>query len=336
MATKYHDYYKTLGIERTAGTDEIQRAYRALARKYHPDVNKEPGAEARFKELGEAYEVLKDPKKRERYDALGADWKPGQEFRPPPGWGGWSEGGEGGFGGTRGRSASTEEMGDFSDFFESLFGGRGGVSMDFGGPFGHGGMGGGTRAGPRPPRPRSGADHEAEITVSLVDAIKGGTRQIALSADGNGDSRTYDVRIPPGVTDGTVIRLGGQGGEGRHGGSPGDLLLRVRIAPDPRFRIDPPGGHDLVAATPVTPSEAALGAKIDVPTPDGSVRVTVPAGSQSGQKLRIRGHGLAKRTGERGDLLAELRIVVPRTLTPPEREAYERLAAASEWNPRTG
>lgn len=327
MATKYQDYYKALGVERSASAEEIQRAYRSLARKYHPDVNKEPGAEARFKEISEAYEVLKDPKKRERYDALGANWQAGQEFRPPQGWGA---------GNGHGRSAGAEPMGDFSDFFESLFGVQGGgFGVEFGGPFGVGGMGG-SRAGSgaRAARPRAGADHEAEVSITLQDAIRGATRKIQLTEESSGQTRSYDVRIPAGVTDGSVIRLSGQGGPGRNGGAAGDLLLRVRLAPDRRYRIEPPGGHDLVTVAPITPSEAALGAKIDVQTPDGRVRVTVPPGSQSGQKLRIRGHGLAKRSGERGDLLAELKIVVPRDLTPAEREAYETLARVSTKNPR--
>ncbi|MFN7022114.1 MAG: J domain-containing protein, partial [Phycisphaerales bacterium] len=236
----------------------------------------------------------------------------------------------------QGRSAGAESMGDFSDFFESLFGGHaGGFGVEFGGPFGTGGMGG-TRggSGTRAPRPRAGADHEAEVTITLQDAIRGATRKIQLTEEGSGQTRSYDVRIPAGVTDGTVIRLSGQGGPGRNGGAAGDLLLRVSIALDRRYRIDPPGGHDLLTVVPITPSEAALGAKIDVQTPDGNVRVTVPPGSQSGQKLRIRGHGLAKRSGERGDLLAELKIVVPRELSPAERQAYETLARLSGKSPR--
>lgn len=335
MSTKYHDYYKTLGVERTASAEEIQRAYRALARKLHPDINKEPGAEVRFKEVTEAYEVLKDPKKRQRYDALGSNWKAGDDFR-----GGQSAEGGGAGGGRRvhvdfGRGGGGEDFSGFSDFFESLFGGgAGGMGGGFDpDAFRRGAGAAGTRAN-RAPRPHAGADHEAEVTVSLLDAIKGGTRQIKLASEGAEDVRSYDVRIPPGVTDGSTIRLSGQGSPGHAGGPPGDLLLRIRLAPDPRFRVEHPGGHDLVTDLLLAPWEAALGAKIDVPTPEGEVRMTIPTGAQSGQRMRIRGHGLSKRSGERGDLFAELRIVVPRTLTPRQREAFERLASESEWNPR--
>lgn len=324
MTAKFQDYYTSLGVSRTATAEEIQRAYRALARQYHPDVNKDPGAEARFKEVSEAYEVLKDPKKRERYDALGANWRAGEEFRPPPGW--QPRGGP-----RRSASADAEEFGGFSEFFESVFGG--GVDMD---DFMRSAGGRGGRAQAQP-RPRRGADHEAEVVISLAEAVRGGSRQIALrSDDDNGDTRSYEVRIPPGVTNGSTIRLSGQGGEGRSGGGSGDLLLRVRIAPDPRFRIEPEGGHDLVTVVPITPAEAALGGKVDVPTVDGEVRLTIPPGSQSAQRMRIRGHGLPKRSGERGDLFAELRIVVPRELTPDERAAYEQLARVTVDRPRHG
>lgn len=335
MPTKYHDYYQTLGIERNASQDDIQRAYRTLARKYHPDVNKEPGAEQRFKEIGEAYEVLKDPAKRARYDALGSNWRAGDEFRPPPGW--------------RSSAGSTSvggEFSGFSDFFESIFGGSGGgFDVDeFIRSAGGSGAGASTTSGPRgagaashrrPPRPRAGADHEAEITITLAEAVRGGTRQLRLQTE-DGQTHHYDVRIPAGVTHGSVIRLTGQGAPGRNGGEPGNLLLKVRIAPDPRFRIE--GDHDLVTTLRITPAEAALGAKVDVPTVDadgaGGVVVTVPPGSQSGQRLRIRGHGLTKRSGDRGDLFAELRIVVPRDLSPEERAAYEQLARVTRSNPR--
>lgn len=331
MATKFHDYYQALGVSRGASAEEIQRAYRKLAREFHPDVNKEPAAEKRFKEISEAYEVLKDPKKRELYDQLGSNWRAGQEFRPPPGWNGGAArgaraGGAGGPGG--GRSMDPNDFAGFSDFFESLFGGGGFEGDVFS-------RGGGPRAGARPPRPRAGADHEAEVTITLVEAIRGGTRQIALSdPEKPSQPRSYDVRIPPGVTDGTVIRLTGQGGPGHNGGPAGDLLLRIRFASDSRFRVEPAGGHDLATTLAVTPSEAALGAKVDVPTPDGGVVLTLPAGAQSGQKMRVRGHGLTKRSGERGDLLAEIRIVVPKSLSEEERRLYEELGAATSWNPR--
>ncbi len=328
MPTRYHDYYKALGIERGASAEDVQRAYRALARKHHPDVNKEPGAEAKFKELTEAYEVLKDDKKRARYDALGANWKAGDEF-------GSSQGGpsrpRSGAPGGAGRSVNAEDFGGFSDFFESMFGGGGFDGEGFSNT--ERGTGSATRG--RTPRPRAGADHGAEIVISLIDAIRGATRKITLSGDdGEGETRTYDVRIPAGVTDGSTIRLTAQGGPGRNGGPAGDLLLKVRLGSDARFRVETEGGHDLVTTVSLTPPEAALGAKVDVPTPEGAVRVTVPAGAQPGQKMRIRGHGLAKRSGERGDLIAELRVVVPKELTAAEKELYEQLGRVSTWNPR--
>lgn len=339
MTARFQDYYQTLGVERNASAEDIQRAYRGLARKYHPDINKEAGAEKRFKEINEAYEVLKDPAKRKRYDALGSNWKAGEEFRPPPGWGGRT-------GGNR-RTVSVDAEGfgggGFSEFFESIFGGGGGGAGgfdpdDFFRSAGrtHDGGGGGASTSPRQARPRAGADHAAEVVIPLVEAVRGGTRQLSLHTEDPADPvRTYDVRIPVGVTDGSTIRLTGQGGPGRNGGPAGDLLLHIKIAPDPRFRIDPAGGHDLVTTVPLTPAEAALGAKVDVATVDGTVHVTIPAGSQSGQRLRIRGHGLSKRSGERGDLFAELRIVVPRDLTADERAAYEQLARATAHNPRS-
>jgi len=346
----FKDYYESLGVSRSASSDEIQRAYRTLARKYHPDMSKEPGHEQRFKEVSEAYEVLKDPTKRKRYDMLGANYKAGQDFRPPPGWNG---GASARTGSPRRGGPSAQDAGSFSDFFETIFGGggggQGGIDMeDFLRASGGGGRSGGASTSARQPRPRAGADHEAEITVSLAEAVRGGTRQVKLhteEADGKppGDIRSYDVKIPPGITSGSTIRLSGQGGPGRNGGPAGDLLLRINIAPDPRFRFDQPRsadgspigtGHDLVTIVPLMPAEAALGAKVDVPTVDGELTVTIPPGSQSGQRLRLRGHGIPKRSGERGDLFAELRIVVPHALSDEERAAYEQLARATKANPR--
>jgi curved DNA-binding protein len=332
MTARFQDYYQTLGVERTATADDIQRAYRTLARKYHPDMNKESGAEGKFKSITEAYEVLKDPEKRKRYDALGANWKAGEEFRPPPGWGGASGPGRGQ---RRTVSVDADDMGGFSEFFESIFGGGAGGGFDADEFVRTASRGRGGPTTTRQPRPRAGTDHEAEVTITLGEAVRGGTRQVNLHAEEGGDTlRSFDVRIPGGVTDGSVIRLSGQGGPGRNGGPAGDLLLRVKIAPDPRFRIDPPGGHDLVTALPLTPAEAALGAKVDVPTVDGAVRVTIPPTSQSGQRLRIRGHGLAKRSGDRGDLFAELKIVIPHKLSPEEHAAYEQLAKVTVSSPR--
>jgi curved DNA-binding protein len=279
MATATRDFYDVLGVERGAGADEIRRAYRALARRYHPDVNKDPGAEERFKEVSEAYEVLSDPEKRERYDRFGGAADGGPEF--------------GGF-----------EGGDLGDLFETFLGGAGG----------RGGFAG------------RGADHEAVVELSLEEAARGGRRSMAL-----GDGRSYDVAIPPGVRQDQRIRLAGEGGQGFGSGPSGDLFLRVRLTPHPRFRLD---GRDLHADLPVTPWEAALGTEAAVPTLDGSVRVRVPAGSSSGRRLRLRGQGFPGPRGGRGDLYATVKIMVPGHLSDRERELFEQLAAASSFDPR--
>ncbi len=336
MPAKFQDYYQSLGVARGATQDEIQGAYRTMARKYHPDMNKEPAAEAKFKEISEAYEVLKDPEKRKKYDTLGANWKQGQEFRPPPGWAGARPGGTRvDFGGGRGGQS------DFSDFFESVFGGGGGMG---GGGFGNddfaeamrgGRAGAGTRG--RRAQPRQGQTHEVEITISLADAFHGATRRISLSStdeEGDESTKNFDVRIPSGVTDGSTIRLSGQGGEGQSGGPAGDLLLKVNIAPDPRFRLDPAHKHTLLVTLPIAAWEAALGAKVPLATMDGEITITVPPGSQSGQKLRIKGKGLPNKTGDHGDLYAELKIVVPKTLTDEERPAWETLRDSSTFDAR--
>lgn len=351
MAATYHDYYQTLGVERSASAEDIQRAYRALARKYHPDISKEPGAEQKFKDVSEAYEVLKDPEKRKKYDTLGHNWKAGEEFRPPPGWpgAGWPGAGSSGGQGQRGqraRSARTHRPGhatagvEFSDFFESLFGGAGGSASASWGDIDDDDRAGSAASRFRAARaagPRAGADSHAEITISLADAYHRQTRQLNLEtsdASGKSSTRTLDVRIPPGITDGTTIRLSGQGASGINGGPSGDLLLKLRIAPDDLFRLDPYSPQDLVLTLNLAPWEAALGAKVPLATLDGEVTVSIPAGSQSGQKLRIRGRGLPKKSGERADLIAELRIVVPRILEDHERELFEKLAEASNFKPR--
>ncbi len=316
---KFHDYYKTLGVARDASQEEIQKAYRALARKYHPDVNKEPEAETTFKRVSEAYEVLKDPEKRRRYDQLGPNFREGQDFRPPPGW----QGAQGGFGGAGG--------GDFSDFFEAIFGGLGGMpgGMGGGGMGGMGGMSGGAAAGPRP-----GRTSTADLTISLDEAIKGSTRSIGVTGP-DGAARTIDVQVPPGTITGSKIRLRGQGAPGLRGGAPGDLMLRVSVAAHPRFRVD---GRTLIATLPIAPYEAVLGAKVALETPTGEVTLSIPPGSQSGQRLRLKGRGIPGGPGggqqPDGDLLAELRIVVPKEVSSEERELYERLAGCSNFDPR--
>ncbi len=322
MSVKYKDYYNILGVERSAAQDSIQKAYRKLARKFHPDVNKDKDAEEKFKEINEAYEVLRDPEKRKRYDTLGANWKAGQDFTPPPGW----ENVTFDFGGGNGQG-----LGDFSDFFASLFGGGG-----LGGFEGIPGMGGfgGRRASMR----RRGQDHEVELELSLDEIHRGGTRKIeiavpAMRSDGTMamERQNYDVTIPRGITEGSRIRLAGRGGPGGPGGEPGDLYLNVRLRPDPRFQLE---GFDLRGTLPITPWEAALGAEVSVPTLDGSVTMKIPAGSQSGQSLRLRGKGLPAREGGHGDLYMTLKIVVPRDLSPRERELFESLARDSHFRPR--
>ncbi len=309
MSVRYQDYYETLGVSRTASGDEIQRAYRQLARKYHPDVNKDDDAQTRFAQVSEAYEVLKDPEKRKMYDQLGPDWKSGQEFRAPAGWDNMKVDFGRDFNGA----------GGFSDFFESIFGGAAA-------------QGGGFKSashGPRPTRPRRGPDQESRITISLADAYFGATRSVSFGRSAN--SGNYDVRIPPGTTTGSVIRLAGQGAPGVAGGPAGDLLLRIAIAPDPRFRIY---GHDLHTVLDLTPSDAALGTKLPVETLDGDVTMNIPAGSQSGQKLRLRGKGLPTRSGDPGDILVELRIAIPKELTSEQRSVYEQLAELTEAGDR--
>jgi len=301
LAVGFRDYYEVLGVPRGAGDEEIRSAYRKLAREYHPDVNGEPGAEDRFKEVSEAYEVLRDPEKREKYERLGANWKAGEDVSGASGFGGGFGGGDGqGFGDGAG----------FSDFFESFFGGRRGASRGFEG------------------FSMRGGDQEATIEVTLEEAARGGKQRISLA-----DGRDFEVQIPPGVRDGQKIRLAGQGGEGASGGPAGDLYLRVRIKRHPRFRRE---DDDLVVEVMVAPWEAALGATVPVPTLDGSARVKVPAGSSSGRRLRLRGEGMPGPGGRKGDLYASVRIVVPKVLAKRERELFEELAAVSRFDPRQG
>ncbi|MEA2409274.1 MAG: curved DNA-binding protein [Thermoleophilaceae bacterium] len=311
MAVGFRDYYETLGVGRDASEDDIRRAYRRLARENHPDVNKDPEAEDRFKEVSEAYEVLRDPEKRAAYDRFGQNWKAGQDVSGAGGFGGGDYGGfedvrfdfgggGGGFGG-----------GDFSDFFEGMFGrGGGGRTRGFNG------------------FASRGQDQVAELELSLQEAARGGKRRVSLA-----DGRDYEVNIPPGVRDGQPDALAGEGGGGA-GGPSGDLFLRVRVRPDPRFEVE---GNDLYVDLPVTPWEAALGADgIEVPTLDGRARVRVPPGSSCGRQLRLRGEGMPDGRGGSGDLYATVEIKVPKELSPEEREHFERLAEVSTFNPRRG
>jgi curved DNA-binding protein len=304
MAVGYRDYYETLGVARDASEDDIRRAYRRLARENHPDVNKDPGAEDRFKEISEAYEVLRDAEKRERYDRFGENWRAGQDVSGAAGFDGFG-GGSAGFG--DGVRVEFGDGGDFSDFFEGFFGRRGGR--------GFGGFGGGGGFSAR------GSDAEAVIELSLEEAMRGGRRRITLA-----DGREFEVNIPAGVRDGQRIRLAGEGGTGASGGPAGDLFLRVRIRPDRRFRID---GSDIHTDLPVTPWEAALGTEVQLPTPTGRTRLRVPAGSSCGRKLRLRGEGLGD-----GNLYAHVQVKVPKELSSEERELFERLGRVSNFDPR--
>jgi curved DNA-binding protein len=308
------DFYEVLGVPRTADRDEIQRAYRTLARRYHPDVNKDPQAEERFKEINEAFSVLSDPEQRARYDRFGEDFRKvpeDWEERVATGAGAgsgfrWTTGG-----GPRVRYSTAGFDGegegvDVEDLFGSLFGGVGRMRVP-------------------------GADQEAELPLTVEEAYRGGRRTVTLA--GPAGQRRYQVDVPPGTTDGQRIRLAGEGGRGSGDDAPaGDLYLRVRIQPHPQFRLD---GRDVHVRLPVTPWEAALGATVPVPTPSGSTaKVTVPAGSSSGRRLRLRGEGMPGPRGANGDLYAELRIMVPPQLSDRERELLEELAAVSSFDPR--
>jgi curved DNA-binding protein len=320
---EFRDYYKILGVERSASADQIKTAYRRLARKYHPDVSKEPNAEARFKEMQEAYEVLRDPEKRAAYDQLGSDWKSGQSFHPPPDWGrgfefsGRPAGGGGGRQYYTGRGAGGAVGGDdFSDFFSSLFGG--------GSPF----AGAAARGG--------GRDHHARIDITLEEAYRGTTRMLELKRpevkpDGSVELRSHTVRvtIPPGVSEGQLIRLAGQGEPATGAGNAGDLYLETHILPDKVFALD---NRDVTITLPLAPWEAALGASVMVPTLGGPVEMRIPAGAQSGQKLRLRGRGLPGSSP--GDQYVQLKVVLPPADSAQAKALYEEMRSKLGFDPR--
>ena len=319
---EFRDYYQILGVERAATADQIKTAYRRLARKYHPDVSKEPHAEARFKEMQEAYEVLRDPQKRAAYDELGSQWKSGQQFHPPPDWGSGYEFADGTRAGrARGRAGRASPDGgasgeDFSDFFSSLFGG--------GSPF----AAAGARAG--------GRDHHARVDIELEEAFRGTTRTLELrhpelTPDGKLEvrSRTVRVTIPAGVTEGQLIRLAGQGEPASGEGRAGDLYLQVHTQPHRLYQLD---NRDVTVTVPVAPWEAALGASVTVPTLGGTVEVQIPAGSQSGQKLRLRGRGLPG--APPGDQYVQLKVVLPPAGSPAAKALYEDMRAKLDFDPR--
>jgi curved DNA-binding protein len=313
------DFYESLGVGRNASGDEIQTAYRKLARTYHPDINKDPDAEDRFKEVSEAYEVLSDPEMRRRYDAFGADFRQVPDGVDPDTWararagaGAGSRRSRGGRGATsRADPADSEWFTtggvDFDDLFGDIFGGRRGSAW-----------------GSIP-----GADQEVELLLSVDEAFDGGRRTITIT--GPDGPRTLDVNIPPGVTDGQRIRLAGQGGQGTGQGPPGDLYLVVRIAPHPRYRVE---GRDVFVELPLAPWEAALGANVAVETPGGEAKVRVPEGTSCGRRLRLKGRGLPNPRGQPGDLYAEARILSPATPSEDERRLFEELARTSTFDPR--
>jgi curved DNA-binding protein len=305
----YKDYYKTLNVDRKATQDEIKRAYRKLARKYHPDVSKEADAELKFKELGEAYEVLKDPEKRVAYDQLGSNWNSQQGFKPPPDWGSGFE-----FHGAP-RGGGSQQ--GFSDFFESLFG-------QAGGPGGGRGF------------HMQGEDHHAKILVDLEDSYRGATRSISLqmpdvTPDGHVVSRgrTLKVNIPKGIRQGQQIRLSGQGAKGQGSGKAGDLYLEIEFNPHRFYRVE---GADVYLELPVAPWEAALGASVKVPTPSGAIDLKIPANSKAGKKLRLKGRGIPAKTP--GDLYLVLQIALPPAKDEKSREFYKRMQEEIVFDPR--
>ena len=311
MAVQFRDYYETLGVSKTASEDEIRSAFRKLARKYHPDVAKDKKtAEEKFKQINEAYEVLSDSEKRRKYDQLGEHWNQPGGFQPPPQWGG---GHPGGFRSSGGEDGGVEfEFGGtgFSDFFEAFFGGGRGRSA-FGG------------FGQRDAMAERGHDVEADIMVTLEEALHGSTRQVSLRRAGSKKTETYQVKIPRGVREGQRIRLAGQGEAGERGGKSGDLFLRVRLARHPDFSVE---GSDLVHEVKIAPWQAVLGDQLMVPTLEGNARLKLSPGTQGGQRFRLRERGLSGVSGQRGDLYVIVQIALPKKLSEREREIWEQLA----------
>lgn len=310
----YKDYYKILGVDKTATADDIKKQYRRLARKYHPDVSKEDNAEEKFKEVKEAYEVLKDTEKRKAYDQLGSGWQGGQGgFEPPPGWD---------FNQQQSAGAGFQGGGDFSDFFESIFGGMGGAQQ---------------RHGHSSHFQQRGEDKHSKINISLQQAFHGSEMVLQLQdavinqQTGQVERKTRDlkVKIPKGVTNGQQIRLAGQGGPGYGGGANGDLFLEISIDSDKHYQVD---GANLTLHLPITPWEAALGANIEVPTLGGNVNLKIPAGSQTGQKLRLKGRGLPAKTP--GDQFVILDIYIPKPENDQQKALYEQMSQQMQFNPR--
>jgi len=349
MPVQYKDYYESLGVPRTASEAEIKKAFRKLARVYHPDVAKnKKQAEEKFKEINEAYEVLGDPAKRKKYDELGANWSSGADFRPPGGWESFARGRTAAGRGPRGQEYEFHFGGTgFSDFFEQLFGSagrRGAAGFESRGGF-----------PAEESAPERGNDIEGDILVSLEEAMRGSVRSVSVRhgapcehCGGTGErarhvcnvcggtgqvakTQTYQVKVPAGVTEGQRLRVAGRGEAGVGGGAAGDLYLRVRLAKHPDFEVE---DHNLIYEAEVAPWEAVLGANISVPTLNGRVNIKIPPGTQNGQKLRVRGRGLPQRGGANGDLIVATRVEVPSRVTEPERKLWEQLARESRFNPR--
>lgn len=329
MPVQFKDYYETLGVAKTASQDEIRKAFRKLARQHHPDMAKEKdkkSAEAKFKEINEAYEVLGDPEKRKKFDTMGADWERGGGFQPPPNWQDFAQPGRG-QGGVEYHFGGT----GFSDFFETFFGGKNGGVGGRRNPFaGFGGgaattdedeaaFGGFGHAG----RASRGQDIEADILVTLDEALHGSLRKVSFRRSDDANLETYNVRIPAGVHEGQRIRLAGQGGKGARGAASGDLFLRVKFAQHPEFRVE---GGDLVHELELKPWQAVLGCEVTVPTLEGHARLKVPPGTQNGQRFRLKQRGLPKAGKTRGDLYVAAEIELPKTVTAEQRELWEKLA----------
>ncbi len=315
---EYKDYYSILGVKKTASQDEIKKIYRRLAKKYHPDVNKSPDAEKKYKDINEAYEVLRDPEKRQKYDTLGSAWQNGQPFTPPPGYEG------------RGMDFGSADFEGFSDFFRTIFGGMGSSRM--------GGMEDVFFGGQGRQKVRKGQDSEAEMELTLEEVLQGGQKTISLesyarSSDGRmiPERRNLKVNLPGGITEGTRLKLACKGSPGVAGGPRGDLYLKIRIKKDPRFEIK---GYDILSEVRVSPWEAALGSLIPVKGLNGTVNMKLPPGTQSGQKLRLKGKGLPGKGGSWGDMLVSIRIVVPKKLSAREKELFHMLSGESSFRPR--
>lgn len=335
MSVKFQDYYETLEVPRTASKEEITKAFRKLARKFHPDINKTKDAEEKFKVINEAYEVLSDPEKRKKYDTLGNNWKAGQDFQAPPGW-------ENIFGNTTGgkaRAGRTFKTGGgenfsfgssgFSDFFDALFSSGGMSSQNPRGFFGRQN---------EEMFAETGQDYNSSITISLDDAFHGTTKTISIAGTESNASglaelnpKQFKIKIPPGTTDGQVIRLAKMGAKGSGGGDSGNLLLKINIAPHPKYKLE---GKNITLELAISPWEAVLGGKITVPALSGNLALNIPEGSQSGKRFRLKGKGMPTKSGHHGDLFVELKILIPEDPTEKEKELFSELAKISPFNPR--